>query len=140
MSSRRGFLTKFLGTGAAALSVRSSLGQKAPTSATALRRARETYAGTEFNVPVQRPDIPDLPFTTDGGVKVFHLVAEPVKQQIAPDKVLTLWGYNGSAPGPQSRSIRVTGFASLSTIICLSQRPCIGMDLKSPTTWMVDPG
>ena len=36
----------------------------------------------------------------DGGVKVFHLVAEPVKQLILPGKVLDLWGYNGSAPGP----------------------------------------
>ena len=36
----------------------------------------------------------------DGGVKVFHLVAEPVKQQILPGKVLDLWGFNGSAPGP----------------------------------------
>jgi hypothetical protein len=49
---------------------------------------------------VQTPDISDLPFTIDNGVKVFHLVAEPVKQQIAPNKVLDVWGYNGSAPGP----------------------------------------
>ena len=51
-------------------------------------------------VSVETPDIPDLAFTMDGDVKVFHLVAEPVKQQVAPGKVLTLWGYNGSAPGP----------------------------------------
>jgi len=36
----------------------------------------------------------------DNGVKVFHLIAEPVKQQIAPNKTLILWGFNGSAPGP----------------------------------------
>jgi hypothetical protein len=36
----------------------------------------------------------------DNGVKVFHLVAEPVKQQIMPGRVLDLWGFNGSAPGP----------------------------------------
>jgi manganese oxidase len=36
----------------------------------------------------------------DGNVKEFHLIAEPVKQQIAPNKVLSLWGFNGSAPGP----------------------------------------
>src|SRR5262245_8390267 len=28
------------------------------------------------NVPVMTPDIPDLPFTMDNGVKVFNLVAE----------------------------------------------------------------
>ena len=52
------------------------------------------------SVPVVTPDVPDLPFTLDGGVKVFHLVAEPVKQQIVPGRVLDLWGFNGSAPGP----------------------------------------
>ena len=46
------------------------------------------------------PDVPDLSFEMDGGVKVFHLVAEPVKQEIFPGKILSLWGYNGSAPGP----------------------------------------
>jgi hypothetical protein len=49
---------------------------------------------------VWTPDVKNLPFTLDNGVKVFHLIAEAVKQQIAPDKTLDLWGYNGSAPGP----------------------------------------
>ena len=48
----------------------------------------------------QTPDLKDLPFTVDNGVKVFHLIAEPVKQQIAPDKTVDLWGFNGSSPGP----------------------------------------
>jgi hypothetical protein len=51
-------------------------------------------------VPVTTPDIGDLPFTTDNGVKVFKLVAEPVKQVIIPGKTFDLWGFNGSAPGP----------------------------------------
>src|SRR5579863_4953133 len=50
--------------------------------------------------PVVTPDVPDLAFQMDGGVKVFHLVAEPVRQEIFPGKILNLWGYNGSAPGP----------------------------------------
>jgi hypothetical protein len=33
-------------------------------------------------------------------VKEFHLIAEPVKQEIVPGRVVDLWGYNGSAPGP----------------------------------------
>jgi FtsP/CotA-like multicopper oxidase with cupredoxin domain len=100
MASRRGFLTNFLGIGAAALSTSSLFGQQTPTTARAVRRERQTKSGPGFNVPVQTPDVPDLPFTSEGGVKVFHLVAEPVKQQIAPGKVLTLWGFNGSSPGP----------------------------------------
>ena len=51
-------------------------------------------------LPVVTPDLPDLPFEMDNGVKVFHLIAEPVKQEIIPGKVANLWGYNGSAPGP----------------------------------------
>ena len=51
-------------------------------------------------VPVHTPDIPDAPFTLDNGVKVFHLVAEPVKRRIAPNKVIDVWGYNGTSPGP----------------------------------------
>jgi FtsP/CotA-like multicopper oxidase with cupredoxin domain len=51
-------------------------------------------------LPVISPDVPDLPFEMDNGVKVFRLVAEPVKHEIIPGKLVNLWGYNGSAPGP----------------------------------------
>ena len=51
-------------------------------------------------VPMVTPDVPDLPFTIDGGVKVFNLIAEPVKRKIAPFKTIEAWGYNGSIPGP----------------------------------------
>ena len=46
------------------------------------------------------PDIADLRFEMDGGVKVFQLVAEPVKRKIAPWRTIDAWGYNGSCPGP----------------------------------------
>jgi manganese oxidase len=36
----------------------------------------------------------------DNGVKVFQLVAEPVKQTVIPGRTFDLWGFNGSAPGP----------------------------------------
>jgi FtsP/CotA-like multicopper oxidase with cupredoxin domain len=55
---------------------------------------------SELPVSVVTPDIPSLAYTLDRSVKVFRLVAEPVKQQILPGKVLDLWGFNGSAPGP----------------------------------------
>jgi len=51
-------------------------------------------------LPVVTPDLPDLPFEMDNGVKVFRLLAEPVKQEIIPGMTANLWGYNGSAPGP----------------------------------------
>ena len=56
--------------------------------------------GTTLPVPVTTLDVGDLPFTIDNGVKVFHLIAEPVKQVIIPGRTFDLWGFNGSAPGP----------------------------------------
>jgi manganese oxidase len=51
-------------------------------------------------LPVIVPDVPRLPFTTDGAVKVFNLIAEPVRTEIVPGRVMNAWGYNGSIPGP----------------------------------------
>ena len=41
-----------------------------------------------------------LPWRVKGGWKEFHLIAEPVKREIAPGMVANLWGYNGQSPGP----------------------------------------
>ena len=41
-----------------------------------------------------------LPWRTKDGWKEFHLIAEPVKREIAPGMVANLWGYNGQSPGP----------------------------------------
>ena len=57
-------------------------------------------------VAVVTPDVPHLTWKMENGAKVFHLTAEIVKREIlpasamGPAKVLTLWGYNGSVPGP----------------------------------------
>ena len=37
-------------------------------------------------VLVESPDVPQLPWRMDGNVKEFHLVAEPVKQELVPGK------------------------------------------------------
>jgi hypothetical protein len=89
MNNRRLFFRNAFGAGAGLFSASSVRGQVA--------------SGPP--VPVQSPDLKDLPFTVDNEVKVFHLVAEPVKQQIAPNKTIDVWGFNGSAPGP---TIQVT--------------------------------
>ena len=49
---------------------------------------------------MKTPDVPDLPFEMDAGVKVFRLRAEPVTRKLVPFKTMTVWGYNGSCPGP----------------------------------------
>jgi FtsP/CotA-like multicopper oxidase with cupredoxin domain len=41
-----------------------------------------------------------LPWRMNNNVKEFHLVAEPVKREVAPGMVAYLWGYNGQSPGP----------------------------------------
>ncbi len=50
--------------------------------------------------PMLTPDVSNLPYELDAGVKVFRLVAEPVQRKIAPFKAIDAWGYNGSTPGP----------------------------------------
>ena len=100
MNSRRSFLQRAISIGAAALGASplvAQSGQSRTLTPGANRLARDF---NRENPPVQTPDVRDLPFTLDNGVKVFHLIAEPVKQQIAPNKTLILWVFNGSAPGP----------------------------------------
>jgi FtsP/CotA-like multicopper oxidase with cupredoxin domain len=46
-----------------------------------------------------------LPWKMDNGVKVFHLVAEPVKREFAPGMIVNCWGYNGSTPGPTIEAV-----------------------------------
>ena len=51
-------------------------------------------------VLVQTPDVRKLPWTMEGGVKVFRLVPEVVEWELIPGKKIIGWGYNGSVPGP----------------------------------------
>jgi hypothetical protein len=112
MSNRRSFLQRALGLGAGLMAVpglfeasarADEQTRRGPNSGSArpiLDSARLGRTGTGINIPVATPDVPDMPFTMENGVKVFHLVAEPVKQTILPGRTLDLWGFNGSAPGP----------------------------------------
>jgi manganese oxidase len=49
---------------------------------------------------VEMPDLDKMPWTLEDGVKVFHIVAEVVKREFLPGKVVDVWGFNGSMPGP----------------------------------------
>lgn len=70
-----------------------------PIKAPAVRTTQKS-AGAQPYVPVEVPDVPRLPWTWDGGVKVFHLTPEVVKTRFTPWKEANTWGYNGSTPGP----------------------------------------
>ena len=102
MANRRSFLQTALGIGAGLFASDKLF---ASSAAQRLKASAHSVSGPAFNTPVITTDIGDLHYTMDGDVKVFHLVAQVVKQRIAPDKVIDAWGFNGSAPGP---TIQVT--------------------------------
>ncbi len=56
-------------------------------------------AGRDYK-PVVVPNGATLPWRVVSGVKVGHLIAEPVKREIAPGLTIDAWGYNGLTPGP----------------------------------------
>jgi len=70
-----------------------------PVNASPIVAIPKPPAGENYT-PVIVPDGQTLPFERRGGVKVFHLVAGPVKHQFAPGLDVTAWGYNGTTPGP----------------------------------------
>ena len=105
MSDRRRFFRNAFGLGAGLFSASALDAQSHPQRSVGPKPKHAEESSGEPPVRVQTPDVADLPFTVDNGVKVFHLVAEPVKRQIAPDKTIDLWGFNGSSPGP---TIQVT--------------------------------
>ena len=106
MNDRRIFFRSALGLGAGVFSASALKSQKGNQKFPDGKAKHVEPSSVEAPVPVQTPNLRDLPFTVDNGVKVFHLVAEPVRQQIAPDKTLDLWGFNGSAPGPTIQVIQ----------------------------------
>jgi manganese oxidase len=59
----------------------------------------------EWVTPVVLPNGTKLPYTMDGGVKVFHLVAQKVKREFAPGMTVDCWGYNGQCHGPMIEAV-----------------------------------
>ncbi len=110
MSDRRTFLQRAFGVGAGllappALFASDTNNHRNSRSAEEIKRDRRLHPGPAFNAPVVTTDVGDLPYTIDNGVKVFELTAHVMKRQLAPDKTIDVWGFNGSAPGP---TIQVT--------------------------------
>ena len=92
MNPRRNFFRIALGLGAGSVGL--------SRAANAQGEIATQQPNADAPVRVVTPDTADLPFTMDKGVKVFHLIAEPVKQTVVPGRTFDLWGFNGSAPGP----------------------------------------
>ena len=101
MSTRRTFLQRLLGGGAALVAAPRAFGQGDHGTG---HRSIAKHSGGATGLVVT-PDIPNLPFTMDRGVKVFKLVAEVVERELVPGRKMKVWGYNGMVPGP---TIQVT--------------------------------
>ena len=104
-NSRRNFLKKsgLVGAGILASKEMAVAQHKGPVPVNAPQAQPQTeskQASSVANVLVETPDVPKLPWTMEGGVKVFRLTAEVVKTKINPMKEIFAWGYNGSVPGP----------------------------------------
>ena len=83
-------------------------GPAAPTDERAQPPASQPAATGEPRhdyVPVVTPNGSTLPFKLIDGVKVFHLIAEPLTHEFAPGLVAQCWGYNGSTPGPTIEAV-----------------------------------
>ncbi|MGC3989758.1 MAG: copper oxidase [Chthoniobacteraceae bacterium] len=55
--------------------------------------------------PVTTPNGTSLPWKLKDGVKIFHLVAEPVSHEFAPGLKAECWGYNGQVHGPTIEAV-----------------------------------
>jgi hypothetical protein len=75
-----------------------------PRAAAALAPPASPGQDTRYT-PVVFPNGTTLPWQMDNGVKVFRLVAEPVRRQFAPGLDVNCWGYNGGAPGPAIEAV-----------------------------------
>ena len=88
---------------------------------------------------VVTPDVPLLPWKMVGGVKGLHLVAEPVKREFLPGRVVDVWGYNGSMPGPtievnEGDRVRILFRNGLP-----EPPPCTGTGSRSRSGWTACP-
>jgi manganese oxidase len=111
-SSRRSFL-RGVASIAGVASAQSAYAQHVHPAPAASQEARPPAPATpvppyEFGPgigPVISPDVPDMPWRLESGVKVFDIRVEHVRTQLIPGRAMDGWGFNGSIPGP---TIQVT--------------------------------
>jgi FtsP/CotA-like multicopper oxidase with cupredoxin domain len=102
MVSRRGFLSgaaTVVGAGLVSKAGAATLPEAPVMNSAATQPPPAPSSGRPYH-PVVTLNGWSLPWRMKGGVKEFHLVAEPVVREIAPGMKANLWGYNGQSPGP----------------------------------------
>jgi len=77
----------------------------ATTCSTPVAAAAEPLTPATTYTPVVTPNGRTLDWKLVDGVKVFHLIAEPVTHEFAPGLIGQCWGYNGSTPGPTIEAV-----------------------------------
>ncbi len=102
MVSRRGFLggaATILGAGLVSKAGAASIPEAQIITTPGMIVPSSPANGRPFN-PVVTLNGWSAPWRMKDGWKEFHLIAEPVIRELAPGMKATLWGYNGSSPGP----------------------------------------
>ena len=103
-SSRRNFLRGITTLAGAATAQATAHTQHVHEPAQAERpRAIPAASSSTFSagvVPVVTPDVPDMPWRLENGVKVFDVAVEHVRTEFLPGRIVDAWGFNGSIPGP----------------------------------------
>ncbi len=100
MLSRRHFIGTGLAAGAGMVLARRARGEEVPPILRPkLNAPRDTRTDLGYR-PVITPNGTAMPYRMNGGVKEFHIVAEPVEREFAPGMSVKCWGYNGLTPGP----------------------------------------
>jgi len=108
MMNRRKFFT-----GAATAAGGALLTRMVPTALAAEPSMKATSTGTTSPFspagigykPVITPNGLTLSWSMVDGVKVYHLIAEPVTHEFAPGLVAECWGYNGRVHGPTIEAV-----------------------------------
>jgi FtsP/CotA-like multicopper oxidase with cupredoxin domain len=106
-SSRRSFL-RGLASVAGAASAQTAYGQHVHPAPQPRKEAAQPVPAAplspyEFGpgvIPVVSPDVADMPWRLENGVKAFDIRVEHVRTQLIPGRVMDGWGFNGSIPGP----------------------------------------
>lgn len=90
------------------LNIQTLLSAQNPQSqndSTEIAKPQEPITRDVSYVPVVTPNVNTLSWIMEDGVKVFHLIAEPVKREFAPGMEVNCWGYNGQTPGPTIEAV-----------------------------------
>jgi len=141
MSTRRTFLGRALGACSALFATRGLTAQTMqmqmpmpPSTPTPPQPPPFIHAlpSSTIQTPVVTTDVGDLACTMDGSTKVYHLVAEVLRQNIHPDKNHRCVGIQRQPRRDRpSRSTRAITSALSSTTIYPSQAPSTGTALKT---------